>query len=101
MGRKLLVLALVIFATSTQIVAEDSDDDDAKEEMEIYKIALEFVDECGSKEFSLCIKVSINFFLECQFLFLTKSHSSSNITIFENRSQFKILYHLLNFKFNN
>lgn len=59
MGRKLLVLVLVIFATGTQIIAEDSDDEDAKEEMEIYKIAMEFVDECGSKDFSLCVKVSI------------------------------------------
>ncbi|CAG9760718.1 unnamed protein product [Ceutorhynchus assimilis] len=54
MGRDILLLALVIFTGC--VLANDNDDDGTKEEMEVYKIAVEFVDECGSKEISLCLK---------------------------------------------
>lgn len=55
MGRNTLLLALVIFTGSTSVLG--GDDEEAKEEVEIYKIALDFVNECGSKELSLCLKV--------------------------------------------
>ncbi|KAH1009429.1 uncharacterized protein LOC109535110 [Dendroctonus ponderosae] len=54
MGRKIWVLALVIIAAGADALKED--DEDTKEEMEIYKVAIDFVDECGSKELSLCVK---------------------------------------------
>lgn len=56
MGRKIWVLALVIIAAGADTLKEN--DADTKEEMEIYKVAIDFVDECGSKELSLCVKVS-------------------------------------------
>lgn len=72
MGRNTLLLALVIFTGSTSVLG--GGDEEAKEEMEIYKIALDFVNECGSKELSLCLKVRNNllYFLSSYRNFLRK-----------------------------
>ncbi|XP_066247866.1 uncharacterized protein Osi9 [Euwallacea similis] len=55
MGRNILLLALAVLANLTSALAGDAGEAN-KEEMEIYKIALDFLDECGAKELSLCLK---------------------------------------------
>ncbi|KAL1494624.1 hypothetical protein ABEB36_010194 [Hypothenemus hampei] len=53
MGRKILLFALAIFTSGVATFAQQ---DDANEETEIFRIAFDFMNECGSKELSLCLK---------------------------------------------
>ena len=55
MGSKLVLIALVLSAGCAFVYGEEYS---VKEEMEFYKIAIDFLDECGSKDLSLCFKVS-------------------------------------------
>ncbi|XP_050304360.1 uncharacterized protein LOC126741926 [Anthonomus grandis grandis] len=59
MGRELLLMMLMLLTVAVgaeELQESQQHQDDSMEEMEIYKMAMDFMDECGSKEWSLCLK---------------------------------------------